>query len=277
MRLRMAIYAVTFMLSAMTPAFAQKGVPVLEMDADGEVQIAPDGHVSDYRLHSKLVPEVEALVDKNVRGWRFEPVLVDGTPVIAKTALHIRLKAQPKDGADDYLVQIVDVSFGNPQQGIDNRPPKYPDAAIRAGIGAKVLLSLRLDGAGKVADVQPYQTSLNRRAASEMEAEQWRRLFEKASVAAARTWHYDLSETVNGKPMAASVRVPIVYSLRGDGVHAPTSGEWTAYLPGPPHPAPWESTARVASAEELALVPEGHALALDSRFHLKDNVIGKTL
>jgi hypothetical protein len=277
MLLRIAALAATMMALVIAPAFAQKGAATLEMDADGEVQIAPDGHVSDYRLQSKLGPTLSALVDGDVRGWRFDPILIDGKPVVAKTAMHIRLKAQPRGEPDDYAVQILSVSFGGPQRSSGMRPPKYPEAAVRVGIGAKVLLSLRLDETGKVIEIQPYQTSLNRRAASEAEAEHWRREFEKVSVAAARTWHYDLSETVNGKPIGTSAMAPIVFSLNGIGMHAPTPGEWTAYLPGPVHPAPWVNSARVASADDLASTPDGQALSMDSRFHLKDNVIGKAL
>jgi hypothetical protein len=277
MRLRGTLLVATITLLALSPAFAQKGAATLDMEADGEVQIAPDGHVSDYRLQSKLGPTLAALVDTKVRGWRFEPVLIDGKPVIAKTAVHIKLKAEPRSDSDDYAVQIVDVNFGSPQRGHDLKPPKYPEAAIRAGLGAKVLLSMRLDDSGKVVEVQPYQSSLNRRAASEAEAEQWRHLFEKASVVAARTWHYDLSETVNGKPIGTSVMVPIVFSLRGNGMHEPTPGEWTAYLPGPLHPAPWSNSVRAAVAGDLASLPDGQALSMDSRFHLKDNVLGRML
>ncbi len=277
MFLRATVLAATIMLLALSPAFAQKGAATLDMDADGEVQIAPDGHVSDYRLHSKLGPTLAALVDSNVRGWRFEPVVIDGKPVIAKTAVHIKLKAEPRGDTDDYAVQIVNVTFGSPQRSRGMKPPKYPEAAIRARIGAKVMLSIRLDDTGKVVEVQPYQTSLNRRASSEMEAEQWRHLFEASSVAAARTWHYDLSETVNGKPMGTDAVVPLVFSLHGNGMHDPVPGEWTAYLPGPQHPATWSASSRETVVGDLALIPEGQALSMDSRFHLKDNVIGRML
>ena len=71
--------------------------------------------------------------------------------------------------------------------------------------------------------------------------------------------------------------VPIVHSLTGGGVHTPKPGEWTAYLAGPVHPAPWMHAAKNPSAEHLAALGDGQALSLDSHFRLKDDVIGKTL
>ena len=59
--------------------------PTLHMSAEGEVQIAPDGHVSDYRLNSTLAPALAQMIERHVREWRFVPVEVDGKAVVAKT------------------------------------------------------------------------------------------------------------------------------------------------------------------------------------------------
>jgi hypothetical protein len=274
MLLRAASFAAMLAVSGLLHT-EQHAKPVLEMTADGEVQIGVDGHVSDYRIKNKLTPELDALIEKSVRGWSFDPVVIDGKAVVASTAIHLRLKAEPRDQPDRFTVKIVDAQFGDPQLRKEGHPPRYPQAAVAAGLGAKVMLSVRLDNTGKVVDVLPYQTSLDHRPSSELEALHWRHLFEDSSIAAARTWRFDLSETVNGNPIGTNVMVPIVYSLRGSGIHTPTSGEWTAYLAGPVQPAPWMHTA--PGADGIAALGDGQALSLDSRFRLKDNVIGKSL
>lgn len=276
MLLRAASIAAMFVLSAAAQS-AQQSTPILEMVADGEVQIGVDGHVSDYRIKNALTPELDALIEKSVRGWLFEPVLVGGTAVVAKTALHLRLKAEPRNQPDQYSVKVIDVQFGDPQRRKEGRPPRYPQAAVASGLGAKVMLTVRLDDTGKVVDVLPYQTSLDHRPSSEVEALHWRQVFEESSIAAARTWRFDLSETVNGKSMGTSVMVPIVYFLTGGDVRPPTPGKWTPYLPGPVQPAPWMQAAANPGVNSLAALGDGQALSLDSRFRLKDNVIGKTL
>jgi hypothetical protein len=256
-------------------AAAAETATTLEMSADGEVQVAIDGSVSDYRLHSQLPPTIADLVDKDVRGWHFKPVLVDGTPVVAKTAMHLALKAEPAGDNDNYRIRIVNVIFGAPRQHDHTKHPHYPEQAVRAHLGARVLLAMRLDENGKVTDVQPYQTSLDARANSENEADHWRKLFEEASVAAARSWTYDLSETFNGKKIGTNVIVPVVFSLSNVSGSAAQPGQWKAYAPGPLHPAPW-MTDRAFADHDLSALPDDQSIPLDSRFHLKNNVVGKT-
>jgi len=275
--MRHALLAAACLISAMAPALAGQSAPTLEMSADGEVQIGVDGHVTDYRLQSKLPDALARLIDHDVRGWRFEPVLVDGVPVVAKTAMHLDLKAEPAAN-DSYTMRIANVTFGEPRRSQDHeRPPVYPAAAVSVRLGAKVLLYVRLDEHGKAVEVQPYQTSLDARASSENEAEHWRKLFEKASVTAAKSWQFDLSETVNGHPIGTTVIVPIVYNVVGGGRQKPGPGEWKPYLPGPVHPAPWMPSEQGTDNRDLSALKDGQALSLDSRFRLKDDVIGKTL
>lgn len=279
MVLRRNLLAAAWLVSASLPALAGTTAPTLEMSADGEVQIAIDGKVSDYRLKSTLAPVVANLVDHDVRGWTFEPVVVDGVPVVAKTAMHLDLKAEPAAGKDNYKIRIVNVAFGEPRRSNNDqtRLPHYPEDAVSAHIGAKVLLYVRLDETGKVVDAHPYQTSLDRQTRSEFDAERWRKLFEKASIAAARDWRYDLTETINGKTIGTTAVVPIVYHASAFGDRKPAQDEWKAYVPGPVHPAPWPSIEAVADNRDPSTLQDGEAISLESRFRLKDEVIGKVL
>jgi hypothetical protein len=52
---------------------------------------------------------------------------------------------------------------------------------------------------------------------------------------------------------------------------------WKRYLPGPMHAVPWTEDRQLAGNENLSALGDGQALSLDSRFHLKDDVVGKTL
>lgn len=275
MLLYKAALAASLMAGGISPAWAQEQSPLLDMDANGEVQIAIDGHVSDYRLHSNLSPTVAALVDRNVRNWRFAPITVDGKPVIAKTALHIRLSAEPVTGKAEYVVRIVNINFGEPGRSKEGmKPPRYPVEAAKARLSAKVLLSVRLDNEGKVVDVRPYQTSLDVRMNSENVAESWRREFERASIAAARQWRYDVSEMIDGKPVKTDALVPVIFLI---GESAKHEGEWKAFIPGPVHPAPWMDAGALAVHHDVSRLADGQALSMSSRFQLKDDVIGKTL
>ncbi len=253
---------------------SQNALATLEMGADGELQIATDGHVSDYRLQSKLPDAVAKLVDRDVRGWEFEPVVVDGQRVVAKTAMHLELHAEPTGAADGWIMRVANVRFGGPRAD-RVKHPTYPEHAIGAHVGARVLIAVRLDDGGNVTEAAVRQTSLDARASSEGEAERWRKLFEHASLAVAKDWHYDLSESLNGKKIGTTALVPVVFSLVGPGVTQPRDGRWKGYLPGPIHRIEWLGDNKLASnTDSLA---EGQAAAMDSHFHLKTDVANKAL
>jgi hypothetical protein len=255
--------------------WAQKGPAVLEMDAEGEVQIAPDGSVSDYRLQSKLGSPISDAIDRNVRGWHFQPVVIEGRAVTARTAMHLALTAEPVEGkTDSYTLRVSSLRFGE-MKVVHVKPPSYPPAAVRAHVGGKVMLAVRLDADGKVADVQAYQTSLDARARSEHEAELFRKVFEKAAVAAARDWQYDLSERIDGKAVGMNAMIPVTFNLCNMPCSKPDPEAWRALLPGPVHPAPWMGE-QVAD-NDLSTLGDGQAMPLDSRFRLRDDVIGKKL
>jgi len=266
------IVALSAMSAISGVSLAAQDSTVLEMSADGEIHITPDGHVSDFQLKSNLSPTVAALVDRNVRSWHFEPIVIDGSPVAAKTALNMELKAEPTGSEGKYAIRIADVRFGEPRRNAHMKPPRYPEEAVRARLEARVLLYVHLDGTGKVVEASPRQTSLSAKLSSELEAKQWRELFEKASLSAAKNWQYDPSETFNGKSIGTTAIVPLVFSIRDAG-----PGEWRAYLPGPVQSAPWLKPGQLAGNADLSSLRDGQSLSLGSRFHLMGSVIGNTL
>lgn len=271
--------AVTIAALAASAAPAQHAAaPMLEMQARGELAIGPDGNVSEYRLDTKLADDVAALVDRNVRAWAFEPIVVDGKAVTAKTSFHLTLNAVPADDQPqkgNYLLRVENVSFGEPMKSSQLKPPRYPGSAIKSRVGAKVILSVRLDEHGNVVEALPYQTSLDRRAHTEQQAEQWRKVFEQTSLEAVKTWHYELSERVDGKAMGTWARVPVVYTVMEMG-RKPRDDQWRAFVPGPIHPRPGDAANGLADSRDLSAMKEDDVLA-DSRFRLKQDVTGKTL
>lgn len=257
-------------------AFAQKKdrVPAeYGLSAAGTIEIGPDGLVRDYKLDSKLDPKIAELVDSNVRQWKFEPILVDNRPVIARTKLRLELTAVPVE--QGYAVKVANIWFGEPERAHKMKPPRYPMSAMQANLGAKVILMLKPDDNGNVLEVHPYQTSLGARTRSEKIADQWRKQFESSAVAAAKGWKFDLSEKVNGKAVETIVSVPVEYSM----APRPNRSGWAAYTPGPlrPYPRSWADSSDEAVAAGLAAMKDGDMLSLKSRFKLKDEVVGKML
>ena len=159
-----------------------------------------------------------------------------------------------------------------PPSPVRSKPPHYPEEAVAYQLGGRVLLTLKIDEHGDVVDVLPYQTSLDHRANSEQQAEHFRGVLEHASITAARNWHFDMTELVDGKATGAIAMVPIVFTVSQSGKPPPPNA-WRAFAPGPIHVAPWANE-QMVNADTLK---EGSALALQSQFRLQEPVDGKLL
>jgi len=273
MRTFKATFAALLIALLVPPASAQRTAPTLSLESAGQIQIAVDGSVSDYKPSTVLAAPIASLIDRSVHLWRFEPIMVEGIPVVASTAVHIELRAEPIANSDELKLRIVAVHFGDAVRMDHTVAPEYPYSALQAGLEARVMLYLSLDESGKVVKAEPYQTSLAARARSEREAEEWRKRFERASVAAAVKWRYNLSEKVNGKTIGTSAFAPIEFSMsRGKD-----PGRWKAYVPGPIHTGSWTAQVVKPGNGSLSAVSDSETLAVDTRFRLKDDVVGKTL
>jgi hypothetical protein len=261
------------LLSLLLPAVAQaqRGVdPELSIDVTGHIEIGPDGGLHMLELDKGLSPSIERLVEQNLRQWQFEPVTVDGRPVIARTRLRLMLSAEKVE--EGYQLRVEKAWFGEPTRTSKLTAPRYPVEAARANLGARVFLVLKLDADGNVIDAHPEQTSLSAIARDEKSAQKWRAMFEKASLAAAKSWKYDITEAVEGAPVAmSSVRVPVTFTIG-----SPPDNKWQGFIPGPRNPAPW-AVNEMAFNQASDDLRDGDAQPLDSRFKLKTPVVGALL
>lgn len=245
-----------------------------ELTAPGDLEIGPDGAVRSWKMDShKLGRPIEDLLRKNIAQWRFEPVLVDGRPVIAKTRMSVTLTAITH--GDGYLLKVSDVSFGSAKPLGDIVPPRYPVDAIRAGLGARVLLSIKLDAQGNVVAAHPYQTSLSKHG-NESQAERWRKRFEQVSLKAVRQWKYELGQELDGNAVGSTLMVPITFTITPGRTSKGVENRWHRYVPGPITPAPWTDAKSVAQLD-LDGLDDGESASLDSPFKLSSDVVGKAL
>lgn len=271
--MRLPIIMLAALLTFASLVRAEEARPNLERTVTGNIEIGPDGRVLDYSLEDDLVPALADALDNSIRGWRFEPIAVDGRPVIAASAMQIDLRLMPRD--EGFGFKVANVRFGAPNRSGRMEPPHYPGAAVRAGLGAKVSLVLKLGSDGEVEDVHVEQISLDHRARSENVADHWRQRFARESVEAARRWKFDLTTKLDGEPIGTSVRVPIVYSVSDD---AQADGDaWQAFIPGPYTPAPWVEHDEEDALADIAKLGNGEMQPLDSRFHLLGDVVGSLL
>lgn len=271
---RVACASLLLAAASFVHAAPPKPEPELQMSVRGEIDIDTDGSVRDFRPTSRLTPALASIVGDKVRTWRFEPVLVDGKPVVANTSMRLELRAIPHEG--DYQLRIEDVGFGDPRAG-KYAPPRYPMKAVREGLGASVLIAVRLDADGKVAEMHPYQTSLSKSLGSENNTRKWREVFERASMEAIAQWTFEITERLDGRAESQTMLAPITFTI-GSPSSSP-EGRFLSYIPGPIVPAPWLDAEAVASvdAADLASAEQGSTRSLSSRVRLATDLEGSIL
>jgi len=242
--------------------------PPRELLASVDLHIGPDGRVIDARVDSDLEHDTSVAVQALVSSWQFVPVQTDGHTIDAKTRVLITFQpAAPSPAPLGW--KIVDVSLGEP--ALARRAllmPDYPWSAWKAHLGAQVVLVLKLNAKGKVAAAHAEQIDLTSPGDDKL-AGQWRDIFRAPSIRAAKSWKFLPPESVGGEPVETSVRMAVTFVYYGDRAHR--------YYPGPITPAPWLDPAAATSAEQRPVPEDGKVVPLESRFRLREDVVGQTI
>ena len=321
---KMATMAIVVLLAASGARAATgtqpvRGESVLTLRIDGDLTIDPEGRVMEYRIRTALDPQVRKLVARAVPNWRFQPILLGGRPIAAKSPMRITLAATQANGG--YEVRVDNVVFrpnteeeyeaeqasqrlaaekglaietasagkGDPEPApqpvmITSRkltPPGYPTGLMRAGVEGAVLLNLRLNPDGTVAETFVAQSSLLNIKGRAQFLDRVRAMLEKNAAAAARTWRFDVEAAQPSilKPGDLTVRIPVEYVLSTPGADAsPLTGKWRNEFRGPISPAPWLTGEDDQPAVGVSDLNAGEFLAGTSPFKLTDkSVIGTAL
>jgi len=209
----------------------------------GTIDIDQTGSVTAYQIQKTeaLSKGLLDFVDRSVRGWRFEPVLVDGQAKPARAPMQLRLVL--KQDGENYQARISGARFGRLQEESlargKLRPPPYPEEAVYKGAGGTVYLVLRVGRDGAVQDVVAEQVNLrvldNARA-----MESYREMLSRAAVTTARKWMFNFpTQGENADAQFISLRVPVDFVA--PDMPQEKVGEWYAYVPGPRQPVPWRN------------------------------------
>ena len=251
-------------LLAMTTVTAQAATRQdIESSAvvDGTIVLAKDGTVQTAVIDdaAKYGQPVADMVHNAALQWHFQPVLIDGQPVVAKASMHARvvLKQKP-DG--NYSARIKGVTFGDYnstdtdtlRSTADTKKiqPRYPEVAIRARVQGTVYLALRVDRSGHVTDAVAEQVNLDKIGPENLITE-YRKMLADAVLKAAHRWTYTIPTTGRlAKQDRWTARIPITFDLRPLGETTPVV--WRTYVPGPYTPAPWVDKPDVGAADALA-------------------------
>lgn len=260
-------------LSGAMPAAAHGRIPPvqLSMVLAGTITVDPQGAVRSYAVDksTSLPAPVLQLLTKNVPHWRFKPVLSNGHPVAAKSAMHLRIVATPSD-ENHFTIDIAGEWFGDgaSRNGFsykDRRPPSYPESALQDRVSGTVYVVAHIDRQGRVDKVAAEQVDLRVRG-PEFAMKRWRKVLADASTRAVSRWTFNVPAA--GAAVRQDdwvVRIPINYTMRRFGAPRPSRyGTWTAYIPGPREKVPWLKPKAFGHGSADALPDNGLYLARQS-------------
>jgi hypothetical protein len=309
MRLNLLAALATVLALAVLPASAGAGDPpapgvetLLVLNLDGDIDIDPDGSVAGFRLRSTAPGKVAAMLEQAALKWRFDPVLIDGVPAKVTARTRVTLGATQK--GEDFEVWLDNVLFpgethargsapdADSKRGFDNEsvdvlakampPPGYPIGLMKAGIGARVLLGLRIGEDGRVAEVIAVQSQLFDVRGSDRNLARAIELFEKSAIAGAKAWRFEVKPKGAGDIPANKLTavttveyIPSAGPSRGPKeLDRPGQWRWITRLPKRAMPwLPAEPRQDVGVSDMMA----GEVFPLQSKLRLASDVRGKML
>jgi TonB family protein len=151
--------------------------------------IDPTGRV--VGVHD-LAPELQSLVDREMRTWRFAPARRAGVAVAADVRVPVMLLALPPLNPKDSV----------PPRVTRREDPTYPPTLLRSGLRGEVLLEFTVDLEGHVRNATVVR-SLNP-------------LFDEAALAAIAKWQFEPARQ-RGVPMKARMRLPVSFAVNQPG------------------------------------------------------------
>lgn len=210
------------------------------------VSLDAEGHVVKLEQTSHVKPLLSEPLERAIRSWEFLPGHVDGVAAATETTLQVGITLDPV-GEKGYAVRVDSVNMGG--GFAKTNAPHFPASALRGGskgMAALAVVEARYDEAGKViaAELAPGAPKVDRAIGN-------------AAVKSVQGWTFQ-PESVGGHGLAATVYVPICFTVAPQGNKAPDCPSWTP--PG----------AHVAVADGGSFAPEPAAT-------LKSDVIGHTL
>ncbi|NOT88188.1 MAG: protein tonB [Lysobacter sp.] len=226
----------------------------------GTIDITPAGDVVAHTLDQpeKLPRGIVDMAARLLPQWKFEPVALQDKALSRSKMSLLFVGRKLDDGR--YSVELRSAVFSDNQANesirVDPRSrrlPIYPIGLADAEISGAVFLLVKIGRDGKVIDLDVSHVNL-RVIGSESEMKQWRNMFARNSIAAAKRWTFitPTSGPDADKPFWIGT-LPFDYSIKGQ--ERPAYGQWQTYVAGPKAVIPWQDESLMADGNTDALTP----------------------
>lgn len=258
--------------------------PVFATRVDSMIEVGPDGRILRYEPITELKEPLATRVRTLADSLRFEPVLEDGRPVIARTRMRMHLVAEPM-GDGQLKVHMEHVGFPDGEEdargaslapdsyvrGVAKRMPiTYPAAALRAGVSGRVLVALRLEPDGSVADAVVRESALFSVKGRERVLGPALAVLERGATEAIRRWRFDVRVPEGAYPKPADLTGLINVEYLVDDHPKPRPGLWLHETRSRERPLPWLDPMLAERLPDMADVGEaGHFGTAAPRLRLR--------
>jgi len=172
-----------------------EGVVILEAKADEQ------GNVVDARILRSVDPLDNAALAA-VRQWKYEPLVIAGKA--RKVLFTVTVRFTLKDGEKAKMLEkfaagaVKAEGAIEPPKLVEEVVPVYPEAARVAGVQGVVILSVRTDATGKVADTIVLRSIP---------------LLDQAAIDAVRQWVYE-PKVIGGQTVSVVFTVTVRFVLK---------------------------------------------------------------
>lgn len=192
------------------PAQVQAQASLVNLDFKADLQA--DGVPSNIVPDASLSPALQAMVQKQVAGWRYRMGIWQGAPVPATVSQRIVAEAVPVTSGG-FALRIKEVSYptvtlgrDGMHKGISRMPPVYPQELQRQAVGGILVYVMRVDASGKPQDVERvHPQTLNR----------VYKLLDAASRTALAQWTFAPTK-VAGEVVDCRPLIPMRFNIVGD-------------------------------------------------------------
>ena len=245
--------------------------PVFATRVDSMIEIGPEGRIVRYEPVTELKEPLATRLRTLADSFRFEPVQVDGRPVIARTRMRMHLVAEPA-GDGQLKVSVEHVGFPDGEapasdapiaadsyvHGVARRTPiSYPDAALRAGVSGRVLVALRLAPDGSVADAAVRESALFSVTGRERVLGPALAVLERGATEAVRRWRFDVRVPEGAVPSAENLTGLINVEYLLDDHPRPRPGIWLHETRSAERAPPWLDPMLAERLPDMADVGDG--------------------
>jgi TonB family protein len=207
---------------------ALEAAPARIIHLDFQAEVQADGSLANVEPDQSLAPALQAMLRRQVAGWRYSPGTWQGTPVPKRISQRIVAEAMPGAGGGFALrikaVGNIPVALGTKRSRMV--PPPYPREAQRQGIEATMIYAIRRDSQGEPIDVELVDAQVS---------SNWTKQFDAASRQAIRQWRLQPVE-VGGQVIDCRLLTPLTFRL-GSGAMPPET-DLRPYLPRFPDSCP---------------------------------------